>query len=131
MFVSCLAPLLGPSPLVDPLIARVGEQRLVARQAAAGFKPLFPFRLRVSRVRIEIPMIDTSCICSRRMTYHLSRGVKKFLGGPFGGGTFFPRRGRRRDALPRKVARFVGPRAVARRRAGLEYLCRFRCCHAG
>src|SRR6266702_561725 len=66
---------------------------------------------------LRIPVVDTSCICFRQMTYHLSRGVKKFLGGSLataryflgvdGGGTRC--RARLRDSSGRELRHRVGP----------------------
>src|SRR3977135_2397909 len=62
-------------------------------------------------------MVDTSCICFRQMTYHLSSGIKKFLGGALAaaavsrgvaGGA--PRgRARLRDGSGRELGHSVGP----------------------
>src|SRR5712675_463598 len=62
-------------------------------------------------------MVDTSCICFRQMTYHLSSGVKKFLGGPLATARFFLGvdggatrcRARLRDSSGRELGHSVGP----------------------
>src|SRR5260370_9390188 len=64
-------------------------------------------------------MVDTSCICFRHMTYHLSSGVKKFLGGPLATARFFLGvdggatrcRARLRDSSGRELGHGVGPAA--------------------
>src|SRR5258705_1693669 len=64
-------------------------------------------------------MVDTSCICFRQMTYHLSRGVKKFLGGSLATARFFLGvdggatrcRARLRDSSGRELGHSVGPAA--------------------
>src|SRR5439155_10931580 len=62
-------------------------------------------------------VIDTSCICFTQMTYHLSRGVKKFLGGSLATARFFLGvdggatrcRVRLRDTSGRELGNSVGP----------------------
>src|ERR1700747_2415138 len=62
-------------------------------------------------------MVDTSCIYSRQMAYHLSRAVYKFLGGPLATARFFLGvdggatrcRARLRDASGRELGHGVGP----------------------
>src|SRR5947209_14380383 len=64
-----------------------------------------------------MPVVDTSCICFRQMTYHLSRGVKKFLGGFLATARFFLGvdggatrcRARLRDGSGRELGHGVGP----------------------
>src|SRR5260370_39980549 len=62
-------------------------------------------------------MVDTSCICFRQMTYHLSSDVKKFLGGALAAARFFLGvdggatrcRARLRDSSGRELRHCVGP----------------------
>src|SRR5882724_12836650 len=62
-------------------------------------------------------MVDTSCICFRQMTYHLSSGIKNFLGGALAAARFFLGvdggatrcRARLRDASGRELRHCVGP----------------------
>src|SRR5258707_15896966 len=64
-----------------------------------------------------MPVVDSSCIRFRQMTYHLSRGVKKFLGGSLATARFFLGvdggatrcRVRLRDTSGRELGHSVGP----------------------